>query len=383
MPQQIVEETKQLWDTVVVGGGPAGSALAMLLARAGLRVALADAGARELRPDDEPLCPSAEPLLKSLGVWRQFLEDGHLPYFGVRQVWGDPTPRERDVMGESGVCGWRLDRARFRRALHESARREGARLWTGVKATDAYKPGGAPWSLELVGPGGAFETRARFLVDATGRERWLTRKLGVDSQRDDRLTAAVAAIGGVEADDEGRMMWIEAAPSGWWRLSPLPGDGHVLCLFSDEDLLQETGSVNMPALLAQTVRLGPMLRRAGRLTIGEPRLVVAGSERPAKTAGGGWLAVGEAAAAYDPLSAQGAAAALVSAFHAKDAITTRFRGNGRAMESYQQLIDMTYRDALAQRDVWYADEGRWPDAPFWRRRLGDRAAAESTALAVW
>ena len=80
-----------VYDAAIAGGGPAGAAAAIVLARAGLRVLLADAGnARSPRHGKykigEGLPPSARHLLRDLGVHERVLADGHRPCHGITGV---------------------------------------------------------------------------------------------------------------------------------------------------------------------------------------------------------------------------------------------------------------------------------------------------------
>ena len=81
--------------------------------------------------------------------------------------------------------------------------------------------------------------------------------------------------------------------------------------------------------------------------------------------GPGWLAVGDAALACDPLSSQGLFNALYSALTAATALRRALAGDTGALTDYQRIIARVvdvYRDHLA---AWYGLENRWPDQTFW------------------
>ena len=84
--------------------------------------------------------------------------------------------------------------------------------------------------------------------------------------------------------------------------------------------------------------------------------------------GPGWLAVGDAALACDPLSSQGLLNALYSGRMAAAAIRRALIGDSGALDDYTRAmvgVAAAYRANLA---AWYAMEARWPDRPFWARR---------------
>jgi flavin-dependent dehydrogenase len=85
-------------------------------------------------------------------------------------------------------------------------------------------------------------------------------------------------------------------------------------------------------------------------------------------AGTDWLAVGDAAVAYDPLSSYGVTAALGTGLHAADAIQGLIAGRLQTMTDYSQLQERAFSAIWAQQTDLYAAERRWTDKRFWRRR---------------
>ena len=83
-------------DVAVVGGGPAGCAAAISLARLGRRVALLERTSYGAARVGETLPPAVQPLLRELGVWERFLADGHAPAPGLVVRWGGAEPYETD-----------------------------------------------------------------------------------------------------------------------------------------------------------------------------------------------------------------------------------------------------------------------------------------------
>ena len=85
-------------------------------------------------------------------------------------------------------------------------------------------------------------------------------------------------------------------------------------------------------------------------------------------AGDGWLAAGDAALSFDPLSSQGLFNALYTGLASAEAADRALSGDGSALSDYAARlaeIDAVYRRNLR---AWYELERRWPDQEFWRRR---------------
>ena len=99
-----------------------------------------------------------------------------------------------------------------------------------------------------------------------------------------------------------------------------------------------------------------------------PRILPAETSRLDDILGDNWLALGDAAAAYDPLSSHGIGSAMGSGFYAGHAIADLLAGHTEAGLAYLDVLRNAYGGCLDLQKQHYASERRWPDAPFWRRR---------------
>jgi flavin-dependent dehydrogenase len=154
--------------------------------------------------------------------------------------------------------------------------------------------------------------RCDFLVDATGRGARLTRGAGARTVRDDPQVAWIAAYG-TAADDRDARTLVEAVDDGWWYTSLAPGNRRVVGFVT----LPHT-PVDFAERLAATTHVAARVRGA-RLLDG-PRATDASSAHLAPVAGPGWLAVGDAALAFDPLSSQGLFDALYTGMQGARAV---------------------------------------------------------------
>ena len=129
------------FSVIVAGGGPAGSAAAIVLAKSGRRVLLVDDSAPRAFRIGEALPPAAVPLLRDLGVLDRFLADKHLPCFGNVSSWGSEELAATDFLFNPHGHGWHLDRARFDAMLRSVAEESGAALMSGARVTGAIASG--------------------------------------------------------------------------------------------------------------------------------------------------------------------------------------------------------------------------------------------------
>ncbi len=99
-----------------------------------------------------------------------------------------------------------------------------------------------------------------------------------------------------------------------------------------------------------------------------PRVVAAMSSRLDCVSGPGWLAVGDAAMAFDPLSSQGLKEALASGIRAGAALNSHLAGDATALGEYDRKANDVLREYSRLRAHYYGRERRWPQSVFWQRR---------------
>jgi flavin-dependent dehydrogenase len=205
---------------------------------------------------------------------------------------------------------------------------------------------------------------ADFVADATGRRAHVARRLGARRLRYDRLVGAAALLRSPTPDADTYTL-VEAVPEGWWY-SALLGDGRLAVAFmTDGDLLEPNA---WHQKLARTEVTRARVEDHGYVLEEAPRVLPAETSRLDAIAGDGWLAVGDAAAAYDPLSSHGIGSAMGSGFYAGHAIADLLAGHPEAGPAYLEVLQSSYGGYLDLQREHYAAERRWPDAPFWRRR---------------
>jgi flavin-dependent dehydrogenase len=93
------------------------------------------------------------------------------------------------------------------------------------------------------------------------------------------------------------------------------------------------------------------------------------SRRLEPAAGEHWLAVGDSAARFDPLSSQGIFKALRSGIYAAYAVGDLLaRGDDSGLRRYRRFVREEFRSYAGVRTKYYREEQRWPASEFWLRR---------------
>lgn len=358
-------------DAAVLGGGTAGAAAALLLARAGCAVAVLE---RRAQPPavaiGEGVPPTARPLLARLGLLEAVEAGPHGRSYANRAAWGEDAVREHDFIRTPHAHGWHLDRPAFDAMLLARAARAGAHVQRPARLVAPPRRENGAWTLTVQRGSSLRALRARFVIDATGRSGAFARAAGARREVIDRLVAfwrVLPAVG--DADDHATL--VESFPGGWAYTAAIPGGRRAVALLTDAGTpiaRAARSAEGFGALLAATRHVHAA---AGCPPAAEaPVATGAGTSRLPAPYGEGWLAVGDAALAVDPLSSQGIVTALYSAEKGAAAAYHALDGRTDALPKYAALLESIFTGYLHARAAAYSAERRWPGEPFWRSRVG-------------
>jgi flavin-dependent dehydrogenase len=354
-------------DFVIVGGGPAGTATAILLATAGARVALLEKGNYRAFRIGEHLPPTVRGALHSLGCEATAIANFAIATPGIASRWKGSEPAFRPYFSRHGPVGLNVMRNAFDAMLFERAAAVGVKTHseTGGLAIGTANPG---WHVAFDDANGRRELCARMLVDASGRSSIVARHLGSRWTRCGSTKAIVMILpSSPEGPDADQSLAVESVPSGWISFTPRP-EGNVLTLYTVPNA-SRTALDGVHAFVREALRASSLVRL--RLKPSDYGLMTHAGTWPAfprllKTPyGDGWFAVGEAAAAYDPISGHGVVFALETAFRGSE-MALSDSGIAALGPKYQDAIAWRYEDHLRRREEIYRDAAdQYPDSLFW------------------
>jgi flavin-dependent dehydrogenase len=355
---------------IVAGNGPAGLAAALELAGRGFAVVLCAVPEPRRQLPGETLPASARAALEQLGLWERLERDGELAIPGrpIRQVWGSATPTaETSALPPS----WHICRARFDAALREKALAAGVQFLTETTVTGAAwdKDG---WRVGLRSEDGGERTiMGDFLLDATGRRARIARAMEAQPRAHSRLVAVRLRFeeSTTEAGSRDSALRIETHAVGWACAAPLPQERLAVAVFTDADLLP--GPITHVGSRDFLVEHFPYVaERVGSATLLDPPTAMPAHDGTLSLVSGErWMAVGDAAATFDPLSSSGILFALGSALEVARAVEGCLSGRGDAARAeYEAAVALFCSQARQRLLETYALERRWTGAPFWARR---------------
>lgn len=314
----------------------------------------------------EHLSGGGKSLLGRLGVGDLLLRDDHRDAHSVLSCWGSENVHERHAVAQLEGAGVILNRTAFERDLQREVLANGVEILE-TEATSVHRQ-----ERSFLVENGIESLQADFVFDATGRRAMLAASLSQLFRADQLVGAYAFASSGSNKKSLGSpMTLVEAAPDGWWYASLLADGRLSLAYFTDPDQMPK-GIAQDPdvyeALLGQTHYLQRYISE-NRFQFGEPpRVTSAGTSWTAPCAGSDWAAVGDAAAAFDPLSSHGMTTALWTGIAAADAYAASLQSDDGALAEYAFKVAQGLQSYLESRVRIYSQETRFSNRPFWARR---------------
>jgi flavin-dependent dehydrogenase len=356
-------------EILVLGAGPAGATAALNLAPT-RSVVLVDARAAGEARIGESVPPILNRLLADMGLLEEFRSHGHTPCHGNRSAWGSAVPGEVDFLRDPDGPGWHIDRRGFENLLRKTAIERGAMCLAPAQLKTIQRDG-SRWRMVLDRAGQPEIVFADYVIDAGGRGSPVARRLGARRRALDRLICGWVYGSVTRPERIAGITYVEAEQDGWWYTAPLPNCRLVLAFHTDGDLPAAREAKHRNALLARATTchdLSAALEATGFSAEAQSGISAAHSALLEPCAGPGWMAIGDAAISFDPLSAQGLLNAMFTALAAAEVLDRHFNGDDNAAHHYPKVIGNIYDAYSRHLRTHYQAERRWPNSIFWQRR---------------
>ncbi|MBW3598573.1 MAG: tryptophan 7-halogenase [Planctomycetes bacterium] len=367
---------KDNYDCIVVGGGPAGSTTAALLAMAGHSTLLVERDAMPRYHLRESLMPETYWTLRRLGVWNQVKRCRSTQPADVQFVLRDgrrPATSEQELDLRECCVTWQVERADLDRLLFDHAASHGAECRDATPVQDVIMDGDHAAGVRIArGAGPVRDVRCRILVDATGQQALLANRLGLRAANEHLRKAAVwgyyrSARREHDEDARGTVILHTAGRESWFWQIPLSEDITSIGVVGDSDYLLEGRGMPAEAFEDELVKCPALIQRLMNAEL-VSRFHVAREFActTQRRAGEGWVLVGAAYGFLDPIYSPGVFFAMKSGELAADAIIDGFLKNDLSPRQLGRWTDEY--DASGQ---LFDHVERWDDEP-----APDNAAGE-------
>jgi len=355
-----------MYDVAIIGGGPAGSTAAALLAQAGRRVIVFE---REKFPRfhiGESLLPFSMKAFMRLGLHEKFSQAGFIKKYGG-EIIGACSENGTKFYFKDGYRSqtdhaYQVTRGDFDKVLLDHARESGARVHeeTAVDGIDFSSDG---IQLGVKTNGLLHSVRARYLVDASGRTSVLGRQFKIKKTYDHlQKLSMFAHYEGVWRRDgiDGTLTVLVRAVDCWFWLIPLTAERTSVGVVLDSETFRKSklsAEDFLEQALAKQPTIAKRMRNARRVS--KVYLEADFSYRSARLYGNRWLLTGDAAGFIDPIFSSGVFLAVFSGEKCADVLNevlTRPRKAKHLFARYERSVNRAMDVYLRFVNAWYTKE---------------------------
>jgi len=315
-------------EVLVIGGGPAGSTIAALLAQGGRDVLMLEKDKHPRFHIGESLLPMNMPMFEELGLLDEIKRIG-IVKLGAEFVspW-HPAPVMidfNDALDNTWPSAYQVRRDQFDEVMFKNAAAKGARVVEQCKVTDIkFQPGAEALVDTMDKDGQTQRIRAKFVVDASGRDTFLSNHFGMKHRNKKHNSAAMfghfSGVKRLEGEVEGNisLFWFD---HGWFWFIPLP-DGNTSIGATCWPYYMKTRKTDMTQFFMDTIAMCPALMERMKNAKLETPVTATGnfSYLSERSSGENYILLGDAFAFIDPIFSSGVFLAMASSFAGAKAV---------------------------------------------------------------
>lgn len=338
------------YDVIVIGGGPAGSTVAAFLAMAGRRVVVVEKARHPRFHIGESLLPKNMPIFRRLGVFDR------INAIAVEKKGADFSIPEKSrytafnfvrALNADEPNAFQVVRADFDKILLDNARDRGADVMEETEALDFHlSTNRAGVRIKTAGDKDAREVSAHYLVDASGRDTFMSARLKLKSRDPRHNSASVynhyADVPRRPGDEAGNIS-IYWCDHGWFWMIPLDDARMSVGMVCSPDYLK-TRKGSLDEFLKTAFKLNPNVeaRMADARPLSDAEATGNFSYRSSAIFGDRFVMAGDSYAFIDPVFSSGVFIAMQSGEYAAAALDACLSDPARAtreLKRYQRRVD--------------------------------------------
>ena len=345
-----METNTSNYDVVVMGGGPAGSSVASILAREGRKVVLFEKEEFPRHHIGESLMTDTYWTFQRMGFLEKLKESPFVRKYSVQ--FANPEGKESrpfyffEANHHESAVTWQVTRSVFDKMLIEHAEEQGATVYQGTLVKQVLFEGDRAVGCEVKMKDGSLQKfYAKVVIDATGQTAMLSNKFQW-RLRDPKLKKAVlySYFKGAhrEPDLNGGATLVlrtERGSNGWFWYIPLENDITSVGIVADPDYLVKNRGRDLAKIFQEEIeKCEPCRRRVAEATrVDQIYSIMDYSYRSKQCSGNGFMLIGDAYGFLDPIYSSGVLLALKMAELAADAIHDAFKNDDFSAERLGQF----------------------------------------------
>ncbi|WP_420573897.1 NAD(P)/FAD-dependent oxidoreductase [Kordia sp.] len=353
-------------EVIIIGNGIAGITLAVLLLRKGISFALLHRKEeKQAFALGETLPPSAMPLLEQLKLLTVFEENAYRKTYGYHSMWGNSRVTDINFYHQNPYKnGLKINKHQTLEKMRDMIRDNMISYSKGFELIHESHGN----TVVLAKNDGVKMVQGQILVDATGRNRAVLQKLNIESTVYDELVALSCHLPKIEHPKLTHEVYVESFKEGWGIVSALNETENICTIYTHKghEILSKLKDVsNWKSVLSETVYLKDFLVEDDNIKFKGGN---ANSSIAPQVAGNNWLALGDAAMSFDPLSSHGITNAIYTAAKALEAIDKKLtEADPDVFIEYNETMKTIFQQYLQSKNNLYRQETRWKDSDFWKR----------------
>ena len=364
-------------DFAIVGAGVAGLTLGLQLRKLGYSISVYERSANLFSDTYYTETISAKTLTKLISLIGCSYENFTSTEQKINMLssnWGSEGVNIQNFISSPSGCSWSICKSKLIKELFKASKDKGIFIYLNTKITDIiFNKDEELWTISFHEKSYK-KVRTRWVIDATGRNKAVSKLLGIASVHYDNLIGTYQVFSKHTPQRNHAMdatVLTETTTNGWW-FSVLNGNKQRIFIFftskSNKKILKKLRTNNgFIEILNQSKYCKALLNyHTDKQLLEKPKGRYANSTLVNEITGTNWVALGDAAASFDPISSQG----IEKAIRQSISLSTSFeKGLNPSLKRYELEIKKDFSEYITTRNKIYNKENKWINNQYWDTNL--------------